>query len=451
MAAKGHVALRIRAWRAKPMALLCSALCGLLCLLQPLSAQVTAVDDLYFATEGFSAGLLVLNNDTPSIALDTMSIEVVGDPGFGTAVPDPILGRVIYTPTGDFNGFDNFRYAVGDGINPPDTAEVTVLVYPVNDPPVILNDVDSLLNTSSAFLFVLDNDSDPIDPLGNIDPFTLSIVTPPLHGSASPTGGALGRVLYNPVPGFSGIDSFEYRVCDDGNPLPSICNTAWVFVHVFDPVTAGPDQSVCIGDSVQLTASGPGPYTWSPAAGLSCTDCPSPWASPAANTTYTVSATIGACCSSSDNLSVTVQFPGSATANDDAVALNEDGSAGFNVLSNDVPSDSFDLVLESSTSNGSLIFNPDGTGTYTPDPDFSGSDTAIYRICPRGCPAPCDTARILFSINPVNDPPLVLNDTFSTDEDPSAPTKTWRWRFNRCSTTSIRMPPSEVAWTPPAS
>ncbi len=41
--------------------------------------------------------------------------------------------------------------------------------------------------------------------------------------------------------------------------------------------------------SVTLTASGGTSYTWSPAEGLSCTDCASPIASPAATTTYTVS------------------------------------------------------------------------------------------------------------------------------------------------------------------
>jgi PKD repeat protein len=67
---------------------------------------------------------------------------------------------------------------------------------------------------------------------------------------------------------------------------------------VVPPVNAGADQTICLGDNVGLSVSGGGPlalYNWSPGAGLSCTICSNPTASPAATTTYTVS-TINALC-----------------------------------------------------------------------------------------------------------------------------------------------------------
>jgi gliding motility-associated-like protein len=45
---------------------------------------------------------------------------------------------------------------------------------------------------------------------------------------------------------------------------------------------------MCIGDSVQLNASGATSYIWSPATGLSCTTCPAPVAKPAVTTVYRV-------------------------------------------------------------------------------------------------------------------------------------------------------------------
>jgi photosystem II stability/assembly factor-like uncharacterized protein len=45
---------------------------------------------------------------------------------------------------------------------------------------------------------------------------------------------------------------------------------------------------LCAGDTVSLLASGALFYEWSPAAGLSCTDCPNPLASPLTSTAYTV-------------------------------------------------------------------------------------------------------------------------------------------------------------------
>ncbi|MCF8281438.1 MAG: gliding motility-associated C-terminal domain-containing protein [Bacteroidales bacterium] len=53
-------------------------------------------------------------------------------------------------------------------------------------------------------------------------------------------------------------------------------------------VSAGLDVSICLGDSTQLQATGANSYTWAPAIGLSCTNCPNPVASPTVTTTYFV-------------------------------------------------------------------------------------------------------------------------------------------------------------------
>ena len=52
--------------------------------------------------------------------------------------------------------------------------------------------------------------------------------------------------------------------------------------------TNGPSKTICAGSTVGLTVSGATGYTWSPAAGLSCTTCGNPTASPASTTTYTI-------------------------------------------------------------------------------------------------------------------------------------------------------------------
>ena len=50
------------------------------------------------------------------------------------------------------------------------------------------------------------------------------------------------------------------------------------------------------GESIQLFASGADTYTWSPTAGLSCTDCANPIASPSTTTVYTVTGTDASGC-----------------------------------------------------------------------------------------------------------------------------------------------------------
>ncbi|GAB4497041.1 MAG: hypothetical protein OHK0019_29900 [Saprospiraceae bacterium] len=80
------------------------------------------------------------------------------------------------------------------------------------------------------------------------------------------------------------------------------------------------------GESIQLLASGGATYTWSPAEGLSCTDCPNPTASPVDSTVYTVLIKQNGFCN--DTLTVTVRVmppdcsvrvPNAFTPNGDSV------------------------------------------------------------------------------------------------------------------------------------
>lgn len=66
------------------------------------------------------------------------------------------------------------------------------------------------------------------------------------------------------------------------------------------------DTTICAGDSVTLAASGGSTYLWSPAAGLSCTTCRTPRASPALSTRYTAAITDTNGCTQSDSVLVTV-------------------------------------------------------------------------------------------------------------------------------------------------
>lgn len=67
------------------------------------------------------------------------------------------------------------------------------------------------------------------------------------------------------------------------------------------------DAVLCAGDTVSLLASGALFYEWSPALGLSCTDCPEPLASPSASTTYTVTYRDGLGHSETRNVALVVE------------------------------------------------------------------------------------------------------------------------------------------------
>jgi gliding motility-associated-like protein len=74
-------------------------------------------------------------------------------------------------------------------------------------------------------------------------------------------------------------------------------------------LNAGADISICKGTPGTLMANGAATYTWSPAAGLSCTQCASPAANPLQETNYIVTGTSAQGCVNKESIKVTVQLP----------------------------------------------------------------------------------------------------------------------------------------------
>ncbi|MFM2360421.1 MAG: hypothetical protein RLY16_2414, partial [Bacteroidota bacterium] len=72
-------------------------------------------------------------------------------------------------------------------------------------------------------------------------------------------------------------------------------------------VSAGADRLLCSGSTMNLVATGALNYSWSPAIGLDCTNCPNPVTSTLANRQYVVTGTTIHGCSSSDTINITVK------------------------------------------------------------------------------------------------------------------------------------------------
>src|SRR5207247_2364386 len=88
----------------------------------------------------------------------------------------------------------------------------------------------------------------------------------------------------------------------------------------------------------------------------------------------------------------------------------------------DVDSPVLTAVVVTGPSHGALTLNANGSFTYTPAANFNGSDSRAHEgnDVTRGSNA----ATVALTINPVNDAPVALNDSFATDEDtPPSPTR----------------------------
>lgn len=82
-----------------------------------------------------------------------------------------------------------------------------------------------------------------------------------------------------------------------------------VQVYPLPAIRASAGTRICRGQSSAISASGGSVYTWTPATGLSCTNCQNPVASPDSTRRYVVTGTSSFGCSSTDSLIIAVQQP----------------------------------------------------------------------------------------------------------------------------------------------
>ncbi len=175
----------------------------------------------------------VLDNDTDSNgAIDATSVAVVTQPVNGKVNVHPVTGRITYKPDAGFFGTDSLVYSVCDDGIPCgplcDTATVIILVKEPNNPPVARNDSFTVM-CYPLIEYLLPNDYDPDGDNIRIVQFPMVDVR---YGTV--TIERDGAFIYMPDEGFVGIDTFVYRIYDDG--YPEMWDEAMVWINVLPEV-----------------------------------------------------------------------------------------------------------------------------------------------------------------------------------------------------------------------
>jgi gliding motility-associated-like protein len=120
--------------------------------------------------------------------------------------------------------------------------------------------------------------------------------------SWSPTSNLSNPNIANPVATPPGTTTYVVTVsngtCTDTEPV--------VITVLSSLANAGPDTTICLGASAQLTASGGTTYVWTPAAGLNNPNIQNPIATPTVTTTYTCTVTNAIGCTDVDIATVTI-------------------------------------------------------------------------------------------------------------------------------------------------
>ena len=169
-----------------------------------------------------------------------------------------------------------------------------------------------------------------------------------------------------------------------------------------DPLTAVKVSDPANG-SVTLNANGS--FTYTPNANFNGTD------------TFTYKAQGGGADSSPATVTITVtpvaDVPVAApdsftTAEDTALNISAPG-----VLGNDSdPEGGLSAVKVANPAHGTLVLNANGSFTYTPTANFSGTDSFTYKA--NDGAADSNVVTVTITVTAVNDPPVAVNDTYST-------------------------------------
>ena len=338
----------------------------------------------------------VLGNDSDPDG-NTITAVLDSQPAHGSLTFNP-NGSFSFVPTTGYYGSDSFTYHATDGQMNSNTATVNITITQVNHAPVANNDSytvnqDATLNITAPGVMTNDNDPD-----GN--PINSFLVTAPAHGSL--IFGTDGSFTYIPTAGWSGTDTYTYRLFD-GTDFSNTATVTITVVHVNQPPVANPD-SYTTNQDVTLTVPASGVLAndtdleGNPLSAYlvtaaqhgtiilqtngSFTYIPTPfWFG---TDTFTYRCFDGSLYSDPATVTITVGHVNHApVANNDNYSVNMNtvlSIAASGVLVNDFDSDGDGITahLVTPTTHGIIVLNPDGSFIYTPNHDYYGPDSFTY-------------------------------------------------------------------------
>lgn len=136
----------------------------------------------------------------------------------------------------------------------------------------------------------------------------LNLYATPPGGVFSGTGVTLNAGIYSFDPAIAGVGnhSITYTYTSSLGCVYDITTIIEVVNSTINLSISPLSQTICLGQSTTLTASGASTYIWSPATGLSSTTGTNVTANPTTTTTYTVTGTDVNGCSATSSVPVTV-------------------------------------------------------------------------------------------------------------------------------------------------
>ncbi len=387
----------------------------------PANNPPVAMDDAYSVNEDTTLSVApgVLGNDSDADG-DPLTAVLASGPTNG-ALTLNADGSFTYTPNADFTGPDQFTYKANDGTADSNTATVAITVSAANDAPVANGQNVSTSEDTAVAITLTGSDVDG-------DALTFAVV-----GGSGPTNGVLSgtapTLTYTPNAGYSGADSFTFTASD--GLLTSAAATVSITVNAFTDPPVADAQSVSTSEdtAVGITLTGSDPdgdaltfaVVTAPAHGSLSGTAPNLTYTPDPNYNgadgFTFTASDASLTSAAATVSITVNAVNDAPVADaQSVSTSESTAVAITLTGSDADGDAltFAVVGGSGPTNGVLS----GTApnlTYTPNAGYNGADGFSFTASDAALTSAAATVSI--TVNAVNDPPVVVDQTFGVFEN----------------------------------
>jgi hypothetical protein len=426
----------------------------------------SVVEDTALAVP-LASGLLANTTDVDGGSPSVSAFAIAGETGpfvVGSAYLIDGVGNLTINTDGSYSfvpvaAYDGpipvITYTVSDGAGGTDTSTLTLIMVPVNDPPIANPDIGVTPEDTTLTGNVLTNDTDidggplrvtqfVVDSVTHIAGQTATIagvgtLTIHLNGSyvfvpALDYNGPVPLATYTVSDGAGGTDSAVLAISitpvNDPPAGTDIPNQVSLDANAVTPVDVSNHFSDVDGDVLTYAASGlPAGLLIDPVSGL-ITGTLLNDASQQSPYTVVVTATDASGASTTETFRWIVINP-PPTADEDIVSGPEDTVLTGTILSNDNDPDGDPISISQFVVGGNtylagqtaildgvgtLVINADGSYTFGPALNFNGAvPTVTYTLSDDN--GGTDTATLNITITPVNDPPVLVDDHASGNED----------------------------------
>lgn len=381
---------------------------------------------------------------------DRLTYAIVSGPAHGSLGEvdnsDYGVGKVTYSPAPGYSGVDTFRFRANDGSLDSNVATFTITVSAAgaNHPPTVSNQSTTVTTNSTATLALLGQDADN-------DNLTFSIVSEPRNGLLTGLdNGQVGSasVLYTPIPGFTGTDSFTFKANDGSDDSNVATFSITINQQQNDAPTVSNQTDTTNRDTVKTLSllgqdannddltfsilSGPAHGTLSGmnnSARNSASIVYTPSAGYVGVDTFTFRANDGRANSNTGTFTITVQQQTNQppTVSNQSVTIFRDTPTQLTLNGQDANNDDLTFSVVGNPSHGTLSgLNNSGrssaTITYTPATGYVGADSFTFKASD----GQAESNLATFSIT-VNEPPAgkiyYVNNTAANASDSNAGTE----------------------------